>query len=181
MNEDFLNALLDDDSFDIDAAKLYETNPSAWLLKEVEDDSDHCFTLAGTDRYRAVVQKKSALVQIEVALDEEGFLCVRANTGIMVDEHTEIPFRMFQMLENATFKQMGYVPAKAGEVVTFETRLRPSAEADLNEIVGLSVSSCANQMPAFEKIRAGVDVKDVHREMRSKHLLTAMRLHSLFS
>lgn len=179
MSMDWLNELVSSAADDLEMPSLIEVDPGAWLLEQVEQDEDHFFACAGEDRYTAVAQRKSTLVQIEVKLDEDKFVIVSANAGVHVDEETELPFRMFQMAENATFKTMGYVPAKAGEMVTFRVRMRPTSDLNLGDLIDHCVSSTANQAPEFEKIRRGTPVSEVHGEVRSSHMRTALRLREL--
>lgn len=181
MSMDWLNELTSEGADEPSMPALHEIDPGAWLLEQVEEDKDHCFVCTGADAYTAVAQKKSTLAQVEVKLDEEGYVCVSANAGVRVDENTEIPFRMLQMSENATFKTMGYVPARAGEMVTFRVRARPSADLDVSSIIDHCVHSTTSQAPEFEKVRRGVPVSEVHDSIRSGHFRTAMRLRELMS
>ena len=179
MSMDWLSELTSDGGDEMHMPALHVIDPGAWLLEQVEEDKDHCFVCTGEDTYAAVAQKKSTLAQVEVKLDDEGYVCVSANAGVRVDEDTEVPFRMLQMSENATFKTMGYIPAKAGEMVTFRVRTRPSDEVNLSAIIDHCVHSTTSQAPEFEKIRRGTPVREVHDSIRSGHLRTAMRLREL--
>ena len=181
MGMDWLNEMIaGDGSLDGDAgASLAQTDPAAWLRKQLEDDTDHCFTVTGENRYQAVSLKKNTLVSLEVELDGEGFVRVTTRSGVPVTEETELPFRMLQMFENATFKTMGYLPAKAGEEVTFQVIVRPFEGLDMGGVIGRSAFSLASQTPEFEKIRAGKPVREVCESLRGEHLAAALSLQRL--
>lgn len=179
MSMDWLKDLIDEDASNGEKPGLAEVDPSGWLLKQIEDDENHCFVQAGENHFNAVAQRKTALVQVNVKLDDEGFVSITANAGIYASPETEIPFRIFQMAENATFKTMGYTPAQAGELITFNVCIRPNDDLELSTLIEHCIHSVADQAPAFERIRAGETPGAVHEDVRGEHIRHALRLRQL--
>lgn len=178
MNTDWLDNLMEETSETHDSS-LAETDPTAWLLKQVEEDTDHFFTQEAPNRFTAMAQKESALAQVEVTLDDEGFVRVKATARTKVDSETEIPFRMYQMARGSRLKTMGYLPATAGEPVTFCAVMRPSNDLDLSTVVSHCIDTITRHASIFEKIRNGKTVKDVFDQETRKIFSTARQLHEL--
>ena len=181
MSMDWLNEMMERSGKLTETAEASpaQTDPAAWLREQLENDGDYCFSVIGENHYQTISLKKNTLTSIEVMLDDEGFVRVTARSGVPVTEDTVIPFRMFQMFENATFKTMGYLPAEVGEEVTFQVVTRPVEGLDLNGVIGRVVFSLASQTPEFEKIRAGEPVRKVCEGLRGEHLAAALSLRRL--
>ena len=177
MNMDWLNDLLE-----LDESAEYEPlaalDPEKWLLQQLES-SDQCYTKVDSRHYRTAAIKNGTHVQIEVNLDDDGLLRMRATSGIVTSPETEIPFRILQMSENATFKATGYEPAKAGEPVVFQVRIRPYDGLDVGKIVDQCMYSTALQKTHFEAIQNGKTAAEVGKGIHSKRLKAALALHGL--
>ncbi len=152
-------------------------DPLAWLEHQLEADEDLCYMQVAPTRWKAKALRKSRILDVEVALDEEGFLVIEVDSGIGVTAECERECRILQMVENGSFKTAGYRMANAGENVVFRVTLRPTDELVVENIVGRCVFTVVDQAQAFERIIAGARVRDIYGDIRLGQMKKSLLAH----
>ena len=179
MNTDWLDQLIEMEKTNEKNARedldsLAKEHPETWLREQLAADEDQSYTRIDDKHYRAAAIKKGSYVKTDVEMDEEGLLRIRTTLNIVATEETEADFRLYQMYENATFQTAGYLPAKAGDPITFEVRMRPAGHLDVSKLVKQCTISTALQTEKFDAIRKGRSAVDICRSNHKEKVEAAL-------
>lgn len=144
-------------------------DPVGWVESQLENNEDLAFVEEGHDVWSCRCLKRGHMIKVEVSV-EEGSVKVIASIDVVPDEETVLPIRVFQMVENGTFKYRGYLPARAGERVSYGAMHAIKDGFELNTLIDRAISSIAGQAEEIERINSGEAVGTVYWENKTKRI-----------